>query len=170
MFYRFIQLWNALSPKIDNNEYAWVNSILQSNELELFFKQTLTEQRHAIDVALDINHQKHSIEQDLGETSFHHLIHAALLHDCGKSLFKLYLWQRVFIVVAGYLPYGIQDKLMKQRNILGKTLVIYKQHAAWGKRLASKAGICEEIQILIKKHHSPGNTSEYILYQADNRH
>ncbi|NLI93699.1 MAG: HD domain-containing protein [Peptococcaceae bacterium] len=169
MFYRIGQFCNALYPKIKTDEYVWLNSVLTPGELAIFYRQTLTEQRHALDVAMDIEEQKNELVERFGDVSYHCLLHASLLHDCGKSLFRLRLWQRVAIVAVNYLPEKWKNHISK-RGILGKTMVIYQQHPAWGKRLASKAGLDKEIQTLIENHHQPGSPMEKVLFQADNRH
>jgi len=170
MFYRLHQLYHALFPKVDHTEYAWLHSILHSDALALFQRQTLTEQRHALDVAQDIEKQKESIACAFGEAQYQNLLQAALLHDCGKSLFKLHLWQRIFIVIIGYLPSQWQQILQKQSNIFGKTLLVYIQHPVWGKHFASQAGVNDQILNLIEKHHFPNSPLEILLYEADNRH
>ncbi len=170
MLYRLKQLYAAVFPQVKTQEYAWPALVLTSDELVLFSRQTLTEQRHALDVAADLQEQKEILLAVYGESSYQNLLKAALLHDCGKSLFRLRLWQRIWIVISTYFPDHLPDILAKKRNILGKTLLIYKRHPVWGKRLAAKAGACPEIQALIENHHSPQKPLELVLSEADNRH
>jgi len=170
MLYRLKQLYDAVFPQVEAQEYAWLASVLTSSELALFSRQTLTEQRHALDVAADLKEQKEILTSVYGERSYQNLLKAALLHDCGKSLFKLQLWQRIYIVILTYFPDHLPGILAKKRNILGKTLLIYKRHPVWGRRLAAKAGAGPEVQLLIEKHHSPRKPLELVLSEADNRH
>ncbi|RNC28996.1 MAG: hypothetical protein AWM53_00916 [Candidatus Dichloromethanomonas elyunquensis] len=170
MFYRMNQFFKALLPQINNQEYHWLNSILTPAERILFYRQTLTEQKHALDVAKDIEKQKKFIYGKFGEVQYSNLLHASLLHDCGKSLFKFRLWQRVIIVLIGNLPLKWQNNLIKQRHIIRKTMLINRQHPAWGGHLAAKAGVNEDILTLIRNHHKPANSMERILHKADNRH
>jgi HD-like signal output (HDOD) protein len=170
MFYRLKQLFKALFGKVELHEYSWLERVLTPDELALFCKQTLTEQRHALDVANDILNHKADIEKVYGSNVYDDLLLAALLHDCGKSLIKLHLWQRIIIATFGYLPSKLREKIVNNNNFLSKTLIIYKQHPAWGKWLASKAKMNENIQELILNHHTPGNQLEQLLYEADNRH
>lgn len=170
MLYRLNQLYNAIFAHVEQNEYLWLNSKLTTKELELFKKQTVTEQRHALDVAYEIRFSRNDIIKTYGKSVYDDLIKAALLHDCGKSLIELKLWQRIFIVIAGYLPNKVKVKMTKKRNLLGKILLVNKLHPAWGKRLASKTGATQNILTLIKNHHAPNNPIELILYRADNRH
>lgn len=170
MFYRLKQLYNALNPKLKEEELAWVGQLLTEKELALFRKQVLTEQRHALDVALDIFFQKSEIICNMGNAAYDRLLKAALLHDCGKSLVKLHLWQRVFIVVYDYLPSKIKTYIGGSRNVFSKTIVIHKQHPVWGKHLGAKIGLDQEILKLIQNHHYPGTLLEKIIAEADNRH
>lgn len=170
MIYRFKQLYNALFTKIEPDEYQWLSKILAPAELVLFRKQALPEQRHALDVAYDIMSRQEEIVKTYNQEIFENFLFAALLHDCGKALVKLQLWQRIIIVAFGCLPPGLWHKIARQKNILGKTLLICQRHPAWGKRLTARAGVREEVQILIQNHHSPTNSVEQLLYQADNRH
>lgn len=170
MLYRVRQLIDALWPKVCESEYAWLFQELSAEEAALFSRQTLTEQRHALDVAFDIQKQKITIEIDYGTDGYHNLLHAALLHDCGKSLIALRLWQRVFIVLFDYLPANTQKRIVGQRSLLGKTLTIYRQHPVWGKRLAARTGLSPDIQGLILKHHAPISPLDELLYLSDSRH
>lgn len=169
MFYRMMQLYHALFPSIKKNEYLWIEDVLTQKELILFKAQSLIEQRHALDVAYDIQKDKQSITKELGPFTYACLIKAALLHDCGKSIFHLRIWQRVFIVLVSYAPLSAKG-LLNSKHILGKTLKIYHRHPVWGKRLALQAGVCIEVQELIKNHHLPLTAAEKILFTADNRH
>ncbi len=170
MFYRLKQLYKAINPRVRSEELSWLPKILSEKELTLFGKQLLAEQRHALDVSEEILAQQSAIEQALGKTAFNNLLKTALLHDCGKSLIRLRLWQRVFIVVYEYFPTKIKDHIICQRNVFSKTMVIYKQHPTWGKHLATKAGLNQEVQVLIQNHHSPRNELEKIIYEADSKH
>lgn len=170
MFYRIKQVYNAVFAKVEQNEYLWLGTVLNSKELALFHRQSLTEQRHAFDVAYDIQYNNQLLKKIYGEKNYEDILKASLLHDCGKSLIKLRLWQRIFIVILGYLPNEWKNKASKQRNIFGKTLMIYQLHPSWGKCLAKNAGTNEHVQCLILNHHTPVNPLDMTLYNADNRH
>ncbi len=170
MFYRLRQLYKAILPKIKEEEITWLQKVLTEKELSLFRKQLLIEQRHAIDVAYEVLFQKSEIIHNIGETAFNNILKAAFLHDCGKSLIRLHLWQRIFIVSYDYLPQRTKTKITSLKNIFSKTIVIYQQHPLWGKHLASKIGTNQDIQALIENHHLPRNQLEQILFEADNKH
>ncbi len=169
MVYRLKQLFNALFPKIKNHEYLWINYILNEKEQQLFRSQTLAEQRHALDVAYDIQNDKTVITAQHGEYIYACLLKAALLHDCGKSIIGLSIGQRIFIVIFCYLPVRIQC-VLKRNATFNQTILIYERHPAWGKRLVAQIGACLDIQNFIKNHHHPITETEKILFSADNRH
>lgn len=170
MFYRLSQFYNAVRPKIEPEEYLWLDKVLSPQESKLFYKQALPDRRHALDVARDIEKQIVSIEKEHGKDAYQDLLRAALLHDCGKSIFPPRLWQRIFIAVRSYLPNNCRLKIATKQNIFGKTLYIYQQHPLWGKHLAVRAGCQKEIPALIENHHTPTNSLEKILAEADSRH
>lgn len=170
MFYRLNQLYNAVFASVSLEEYTWLQSILTPKEMALFTRQTLTEQRHALDVAIDLRRNKTAISEKYGREAYRDLLLASLLHDCGKSLRPLKLWQRVFIVSTGFFPVSWQKKLSLRKGILGNTLMIYRWHPSWGKHLAAKAGTNHQVQELILNHHNPQTPLDEFLYQADNKH
>ncbi|KUO66807.1 MAG: hypothetical protein APF84_02855 [Gracilibacter sp. BRH_c7a] len=170
VFYRLKQLFKAIRPNVKAEEVAWLEEVLTENELSLFLKQLVIEQRHALDVAHEILRKRSDIIQNMGETAYIDLIKAAFLHDCGKSLIKIRLWQRVFIVSYNYLPQRIKFNISTQKNLFSKTIIIYQQHPSWGRKLAAKAGLNHQVQELIGNHHSPVNQLEQILFEADNMH
>lgn len=170
MLYRLKQFFNALFPVIKNNEYSWLKEIMSEKQLALFLKQSPAEQRHALDVAYDIVKQEKDLVNSIGSESYKNLLLAALLHDCGKSLIKLRLWQRTFIVCYGFLPYRIRSNIKSKKNIFGKTIKIHHKHSAWGKHLAAKAGANSKVQKIIENHHYPTNMLERIICHLDNKH
>jgi hypothetical protein len=138
MIYRFKQLYNALFTKIEPDEYQWLSKILAPAELVLFRKQALPEQRHALDVAYDIMSRQEEIVKTYNLEIFENLLLAALLHDCGKALVKLQLWQRIIIVAFSCLPPGLWHKIARQKNILGKTSINLSKASRLGETLNSE--------------------------------
>lgn len=163
MFYRARQTWDALFPKIQPLEIKWAQSILTEAAFDLFLQQSLAEQRHALDVAqvlakraLPVSPLEHTI-----------LMTAALLHDCGKSLRHVRLWQRIFVVIMQKLPEPLWQTLEKSRTPLSFPLRLATRHAEWGSSLARQAGLNEEVCLLIRHHHSPVTELGKLLKQAD---
>jgi len=170
MFYRFYQFCSAVHARIDPKEYQWVKKILTKKEYQLFLQQPLPDQRHALDVALEIEQNSEKIKEQYGTTAYHNLLHAALLHDCGKSVAPPHLWQRILIVIINSLPATCVRKLSSGSNFLGKTLILHRQHPLQGKQLAALAGCEDEVLTLIENHHSPTTNLERFLWEIDSRH
>lgn len=170
MLYRIKQFYNALFPIIENYEYSWLKEIMPENQLALFHKQSPAEQRHSLDVAYEIIKQKRYLVDSIGAESYNDLLLAALLHDCGKSLITLHLWQRAFIVCYDHLPLKLRYNIKNKNSIFSRTIMIFQNHSSWGKQLAAKAGANREVQKIIENHHSPTNLLEHIICRADNMH
>ncbi len=163
LYYRVKQFWRALFPLISTSERAYVKQHIPPEALPLFFRQSATEQRHALDVARDLE----SWEIPLSESEHRGLILAALFHDCGKSLTGIKLWQRVATVLLEHVPAGIRSKA-EQTRIITSVLQIAAEHAHWGSELAREAGLSPTVCDLIREHHQPKSHLSLLLQKADN--
>ena len=166
MFYRVFQFIQAFFPRIEPSEIRWVQSNLSLEASALFLKQSPNEQRHALNVAQSLMNKK----PILTNTDFEILLTAALLHDCGKSIVSIHLWQRVFIVLMQLMPPSIWSRLELSNTFLAYPLKIAGQHAQWGEQLAREAGLNLRVCLLIREHHSPETNLGQILAKADNTH
>lgn len=161
MIYRIRQFWQALNPRVSNQELQWALDILPTSAIPLFLDQSLTEQRHALDVALD-----------LWSTApkNHNLLIAALLHDCGKSRNTLKVWERIYIVLLQRAPRKVWNALLVAYPFLSSPLRTAQDHPTWGAELVRNKGLDREIVELIHDHHFPMTWEGRLLYEADNRH
>lgn len=166
IFYRIKQFWRALNPSISAQEKIWLKNILPSPAFDLFFQQAQSEQRHALDVAHGL--RPHLLNLSPKERKI--LLISALLHDCGKSLQRLYLWQRVFIVISEHLPKRIYQLLFHTFTFCSMPLELSRNHAAWGADLARNQGLDEEICTLIAEHHQPKTKLGKLLQAEDNKY
>jgi len=166
MFYRIHQFNQALFPHIDSSEITWALSKLPPEASSLFLKQSLSEQRHALDVAQSLIKEK----KTLSLSDFRDLLAAALLHDCGKSKISSPIWHRVFIVLMQRMPQSIWFCLERSHTIFAAPLITASQHAIWGSNLAQRAGLNPLICLLIQEHHSPTTALGRLLESADNAH
>jgi len=166
MFYRIHQFIHAIFPHIDPSEINWALNHLSPEASELFLQQSQPEQRHAIDVAKSI----YKTNPPLSFHDFQNLITAALLHDCGKSIVSIRLWQRVYIVLIHKKPQFLWTHLTRGHSIFALSLKIDARHALWGGYLAKKAGLNSIVCLLIREHHTPTTDLGRILEQADNSH
>ncbi|AET68962.1 putative domain HDIG-containing protein [Desulfosporosinus orientis DSM 765] len=166
MFYRAHQFYRAIFSSIMPSDLRWAVNHLPPQAAELFLKQSRPEQRHAIDVARSIA----KINHHLPLSEFHNLMIAALLHDCGKSMVSIRLWERVYVVLIQKAPRSLCFCLEKGNSIFSLPLKINTRHALWGAHLAERAGLNSEICLLIREHHNPSSKLGFILEQADNTH
>ncbi|HVJ50504.1 HD domain-containing protein [Desulfitobacterium sp.] len=168
MFYRILQFYHGLFPRISSEDIRLVQSFLSAAPISLFEEQSPADQRHALDVAIDLlQNQTH-----LPSSQKSILIQAALLHDCGKTCYPLKIWQRIYIVLCAKLPYTLQKSLKALTNYqaLSLPLTLAQEHPEWGAKLASQAGLNEEVVELIRYHHTPRSEAGKLLHAADNRH
>lgn len=169
MFYRIQQFYHGLFPRITSKDLLVVQAYLPEKAISLFNAQLPADQRHGLDVALDLLRNNSSY---LSLSQKNQLIQAALLHDCGKTLYPLKLWQRVYVVLAAHLPRSIWDyfKSLSHFQSLSRPLELAKEHPEWGAKLSAQAGLEEEVIQLIRFHHKPNSEVGKLLYLADNRH
>ena len=166
MFYRVHQFIQAFSPHIHPSEILKATRILSPRARTLFFQQSRAEQRHALTVAQSLKTYKDS----LSSSEYHDLVTAALLHDCGKSLVTIRLWQRVYIVLMQQMPQTLWVRMEKGPALLAGPLILAKHHALWGSNLARKIGLNSRICLLILEHHTPSTKLGHLLYKTDNEH
>lgn len=166
MFYRIHQFIQALFPHIDASEITWALDNLPPEACSLFLKQSLSEQRHALDVAQSLIKEKNT----LSLSDFRDLLTAALLHDCGKSKISSPIWHRVFIVLMQRMPQSLWLRLERSHTIFATPLITASQHAIWGSHFAQKAGLKPLICLLILEHHRPTTALGRLLESADNAH
>ncbi len=162
IFYRTRQFWQTLWMRPADHDLAQIGRVLSSAQMALFTGMQPSEQAHSIQV-----YQKMS---ERGEAQSG-LLAAALLHDVGKVLYPLSLWERVVIVAAkafapglvkrwGSAPVG--ESFMRSWR---RAFVIAEQHPEWGAKLAERAGSSPFTVTLIRMHQgelSCGDHAEWL--------
>jgi hypothetical protein len=148
VLYRVRQFWRALSAQPDGQELAAAQAVLTPAQFALFCRMQPSEQAHSLGVLRQLYAQ--------GSPS-HELQVAALLHDAGKCLAPLRLWERAWIVLAEALAPGWAQRQGSQplRPALPfwqRPLVVACQHAEWGAKLAEEAGASALVVAVIRRH------------------
>ena len=166
MIYRVLQFAHAIFPHVNPLEVKWALKHLSPEAAILFLQQSLPDQRHAIDVTQSIIKERHPVLID----DFKNLIIAALLHDCGKSMIFIHIWERVFIVLIQIIPQSLRSRLERGLSRFSFPLKVDTRHALWGSYLAKQAGLNPEVCQLIRDHHKPKTNLGRLLEQADNKH
>ena len=124
-------------------------------QIALFRQMQLSEQVHAFQVYERLK---------VGGQPDCDLLAAALLHDVGKTLFPLSLWERVRIVLGRYLfPKAARRWGEGQPRGLQRPFVVAAHHAGWGADLAARAGASARTVELIRRHHDPSPADDPLL-------
>ena len=150
LIYRTRQFLQAISSNSSQVDLELFSSILNPSQLALFQKMQTSEQFHSQRVLSELMMN--------GETN-QDLKVAALLHDTGKTLAPLRLWERVLIVLVksicpdcikrwGQLPNGQFRPDMGIR----RPFIISVQHPVWGAELADQCGTSRLAVELIARH------------------
>jgi putative nucleotidyltransferase with HDIG domain len=145
LLYRVEQFWQLVrATPLPPTAWQEIEGILTPAELSLFRRYTVADRRHAYRVFRTL--RRAGQEQTA-------LLRAALLHDVGKTCYRLHLWERV----AGALAELVSPARVKrwgQGPVSGwrRAFVIRNQHAEWGAEMAESAGSTAMVVTLIRQH------------------
>jgi putative nucleotidyltransferase with HDIG domain len=143
--YRARQFWNAYRAAPSQQDLNEVGAILSPGEIQLFERMQPGEQAHSIAVMRRLQAQEAEVEQDL--------LVAALLHDVGKSLYPLRVWERVLIVLVGALSPGLLARWGSGApRGWQRPFAVALQHPAWGADMAAHQGTTPIVVELIRQH------------------
>ncbi len=129
-------------------------------QLSLFQRMQPAEQAHAYRIFKRL--------ETAGQTNPDLLV-AALLHDMGKILHPLSIFDRVIIVLGRRLfPGAARRWAAGTPRGLRRPFVVAANHAGWGADLASQAGASSLSVELVRRHHdacisNPGSHTERLL-------
>jgi len=163
--YRMGQFVQALSARVSPAELKEAMRLLSPPARELFARQEMQDQRHALDIYHTLRRRGHD-EPDL--------LAAALLHDAGKAVRAIPAWQRAMIVcMERYTPETLARLSEHERS----AFAIHTRHAERGAAWAERAGCSPLTVSLIRRHHQPVRTEATeedrllaALQAADNQH
>ena len=144
MFYRLRQLWESLHARPTAPDLALAQVVLAPPLMAIFIRLQPSEQAHSLRILNQL------LEQGENHPD---LLAAALLHDVGKSLYPLQVWERILIVVGkALLPKQARRWGQGQPRGWQRAFVIAEQHPAWGADMAGKAGASPLTVSLIRNH------------------
>ena len=124
MPYRIQQfMWN-IAAKRDENDYKWAMSYLNEKERCLFDKLSIGEQNHCIRVARLMDKET----RGMNENNIY--IKLGLLHDVGKSKYKLNVFKKVCMLFIHKLSNGKAKKYGHIKMIKG-----YYTHGETGRAM-----------------------------------
>jgi hypothetical protein len=133
----------AFSQSID---YSRAEPFLNEKEMALFRRLSKSEQLHSLNVLRDVLAQASETPSDLAV--------AALLHDAGKSRWKLAVWQKTISVLVKKLLPEWDEKLRREEglNIWTAPFVVRRHHPKWSGELLSEIGSSEAATWLATHH------------------
>lgn len=143
---RVRQFLQAFTGSMTSQDWSFLDAYLTPNLLRVFSAMSPRDQAHCVRVTRRLYDQG-SRDPDL--------IAAALLHDAGKSLRPLSLFERVLIVLANPLrPSPDGRKPTKPSPGLRGAFETGDHHPEWGARLIHAAGGGERVVSLVRNHQS----------------
>ena len=171
MVYRIRQFIWAVSCNFKEVNYEYISKFLDNEEITLFNKLKHSDKHHCIRVCNDCLKIKNDRKLDIDEKVLGKI---ALLHDIGKSEYKLNLIQKSLLVIMHKITKG---KLKRFSSI--KAINIYYNHGIKGQEILSsnKDKYNKEILDAIQNHHNyyigenikgTNNIFLEILIEADN--
>ena len=145
--YRARQFFKAVAAHVKPEERALVQRVLPPVLQNLFFRMSVNDQRHSLDVYDALKRQGYNDRDVLA---------AALLHDCGKALGRIGLWQRVALVlVKAGRPALLNRVPLSDSGAWHHAFYIQREHAGLGADLAYRAGASPVVVDYIRRHEMP---------------
>ena len=137
-----------------------MGALLTDEQKRLFISLAAVDQRHSLAVARALATQ--------GETD-PELLQAALMHDVGKSLGRIAVWERVaYVLLLRYAPLLVGRIGSAQSGALGHGLFLLAHHAELGAQLAAQAGFSAQVVALVRGTGDPRRQTA--LRDADDMH
>jgi hypothetical protein len=143
--YRVWQFWQLVKAQpLESEDEAEIAVILNPDELELFFRQHISEQQHAVRVMRTLKEAGHDDVE---------LLAAALLHDVGKIEARSKWWDRPVVVLGQtLLPAQSAHWASRGKDDWHRPFVIKKCHPDWGAAAAASCGSSPLTVSLIRRH------------------
>ncbi len=130
--WQFVQAVRGPSKPPDLGPFA---DLLTTEQTKLFASMAIVDQHHCLAVAQAL------AAQGLRQPD---LLRAALIHDVGKSLGCIRLWERVvYVLLRCFAPGMIRRMGSAQPGRFGHGLYLLAHHADLGAQLAAEVGFSE---------------------------
>jgi hypothetical protein len=143
-------LWHLRRAPLSRAEMEEVRRVLPPALAERFARLSPGEQAHGLRVLRAVAAGAHPY------AARPELLQAALLHDLGKSLAPLNLFERTCVVLARrLLPTAAARWSRGPERGWRRAFVAAARHPEWGAELAVRAGAAPLVAALIRRHQAP---------------
>ncbi len=119
---------------------------LSPQQMTLFRRMQHGEQLHGLNVLHTVLAQETSTPSDLAV--------AAILHDVGKSRYRIMIWQKTIAVLVKKFAPALSRRWSHQdsNNFWRRPFIVKAHHPAWGADMLSAAGASEKAVWLVAHH------------------
>lgn len=123
-------------------DYDLAAQYLNDAQLALFKRMKRSEQLHSLNVLRHLGNPIHDVAV------------AALLHDCGKILYPLAIWQKSIAVITRKIAQNRYMAWSKKspKHWWYRAFVVAEHHPQWGADLVSQTGASAQTIWLIAHH------------------
>lgn len=157
---RVKQFYMNVFDVMKNEDYNYVNEILNEKELNLFTELLTSEQKHCVRIAKDIEHiiDNKEINDSKIINNKNRLIKAALLHDIGKTKKRLNVIDKSIIVILNKLTKGELIKFEKSKKVQ-----CYYKHSEYSYEIL-KDIIDDNLILDVARNHHKDNVNEIVNF------
>jgi putative nucleotidyltransferase with HDIG domain len=143
--YRWRQFWQALAARpLPGEAQREIAAVLSEREVALFRRLSLNDQEHSYQVMTMLKSAGYD-DPDL--------LAAALLHDVGKTRYRMPIWVRSLLVLAeAFVPGRVAQWGEGEVKGWRRPFVVKARHAEWGAEMAKAAGSRPRTVALIERH------------------
>jgi hypothetical protein len=143
--YRWRQFRQALAARpLPEEALREIAAVLSEQEMVLFQRLSLNDQAHSYQVMTMLKTTGYDNPD---------LLAAALLHDIGKTRYRLPIWARSLVVLAeAFVPSRVARWGKGEATWWRRPFVVKAQHAEWGAEMAKAAGSRPITVALIGRH------------------
>lgn len=159
---RVKQFFSYAIAKIDINDKMYIEKHLNNDEIALFNKLSIHEQKHSVNVARDVES-----ECKINLVDSNNLVKTALLHDIGKIKVPVSIIDKSIVVILDKIT---KSRIKELKSI--KKIYIHYNHGDEGYKILKKINENEQILFMVKNHHNKylnNNLELNILKKCDDR-
>ncbi|MFL0251286.1 HD domain-containing protein [Clostridium neuense] len=159
---RVKQFFSYAIAKLDINDKMYIEKHLNDDEIALFNKLSIHEQKHSVNVARDVES-----ECRINLVDSNNLVKTALLHDIGKIKVPVNIIDKSIVVILDKIT---NSKIKELKNV--KKIYIHYNHGYEGYKILKKINEDEQILFMVKNHHNAelkDNLELNILRKCDDR-